>query len=68
MTDHTKPDEATRQADRDALKAEHGASERPTQDEEAAADRMQDLDPGVAEHYQEMTEKGAEQKGEGRIP
>jgi hypothetical protein len=67
MTDHTKPDEATRQADRNALDAEHGAPEVPTQDEDAAADRMKDLDPGVREHYQEMTEKGAEQKGEGRI-
>jgi hypothetical protein len=66
MTEHTKPNDATRQADRDALDAEHGASEVPTPEEEQLADTNQ-LEPGVEEHYQEMTERGAHQQGEGRI-
>ncbi len=39
----------------------------PTTEEEAAADRSKDLDPGVAESEQEMNEKGANVKGEGEI-
>jgi hypothetical protein len=66
MTERTTPNDATRQADRNALDAEHGASETPTPDEEQAAERNQ-LDPEVPEHYQEMTERGADQRGEGRI-
>jgi hypothetical protein len=66
MTDHTKPNDATRQSDRDALHAEHTANEVPTPDEEAAAERNT-VDPETPEHYQEMTDKGANQKGEGRL-
>jgi hypothetical protein len=66
MTDHTKPNDATRQADRAAMNAEHGARETPTPEEEAAAERNQ-VDPETREHYQEMTERGANQQGEGRI-
>ena len=66
MTEHTKPNDATREADRKALKAEHGASEVPTPEEEQLAETNH-VDPGVKENYQEMTERGAHQKGEGRI-
>jgi len=38
--------------DEDAVKAAEGLTPRP----------------GVKEHYQEMTEKGANAKGEGRLP
>ena len=67
MTDRTKPDEQTRQADRDALQAEHGAPQEPTEDEAAAADRNR-VSEGVRETYEEATEIGASQQGEGRVP
>ncbi|HZQ26839.1 MAG TPA: hypothetical protein VFA94_03980 [Acidimicrobiales bacterium] len=66
MTDHTKPTDATRQADQAAADADHKASEVLLPEEEAAADRNK-LDPEVEQHYKEMVEKGAGQKGEGRI-
>jgi hypothetical protein len=67
MADHTTPNDATRQADRDALKAEHGAPQAPSSDEEQAADANQ-VDGGVKEHYEDMVERGAHQQGEGRLP
>jgi hypothetical protein len=37
--------------------------------EEAAADpELGDADGTVAAHYREMTQRGAHQKGEGRVP
>jgi hypothetical protein len=39
----------------------------PTPDEEKAAESLE-VDPEAAEHYEEMAERGAHQKGEGRIP
>ncbi|HVF74223.1 MAG TPA: hypothetical protein VM938_04180 [Acidimicrobiales bacterium] len=66
MTEHTKPNEETRQADRDALNAEHTAGQEPTPEEEQAAERNT-VSPETPEHYQEMTERGANQQGEGRI-
>lgn len=66
MTEHTKPNAETRDADRAAVNAEHDAPQTPTPEEEQAAERNS-VDPEVAETYQEMTERGAKQKGEGRI-
>jgi hypothetical protein len=66
MTDHTKPNNATRQADEQAAAAEHGAPQTPTAEEERAADSNA-VEPDVAEHYEDMVERGARQKGEGRI-
>ena len=40
----------------------------PTEAEEAAAERAGEVDAEVAEHYKEMAERGADQKGEGRLP
>ena len=46
--------------------SEHEAGRGPTPEEEAAAERA-DADPErVKESYEEMTDKGVEQKGEGR--
>lgn len=46
--------------------SQHDAGRGPTPEEEAAAERA-DADPGrTKEPYEEMTEKGAEQEGEGR--
>jgi hypothetical protein len=39
----------------------------PTPEEEAAADRSKDSAAGVEEPYREMTERGANVKGEGEI-
>jgi hypothetical protein len=66
MTDHTKPNNATRQADRADAQADHAAPQKPTADEAAAAEAV-DLDPEVAAHEKEMAERGAHQRGEGRI-
>ena len=66
MDDHTKPSPETRAAEREEAGAAHDPDRSPTADEAAAAgDR--DADPEVAEHYEEMAERGADQQGEGRI-
>jgi len=65
----TEPDQKTTEADeRDAL-ATHGSTEVPTPEEERQAEEAAaDVDvEQVAEHYEEMTEKGANAKGEGQI-
>ncbi|MDQ3757309.1 MAG: hypothetical protein M3394_05635 [Actinomycetota bacterium] len=67
MTEHTKPDEQTRQADRDALDAPHSADTEPTADEERAAEQAE-VSPDTPQHYQDMTDRGAEQEGEGKLP
>ena len=67
MTDRTKPTPETRAAEREERpQAPHESDREPTADEEAAAEALE-LDPEVAEHEKEMAERGAEQKGEGRI-
>ena len=70
MSDHTEPDQATKQADR----ADAGAkADRPaTEAEEAAADDQYATDDAdrradVARHEEEMMEIGANVKGEGAI-
>jgi len=60
--------EATKDADRKAAEAEHGAPEVPTAAERDAAGRHPEASPGTADHYEDMTERGANQKGEGRLP
>ena len=40
----------------------------PTPEEEEAAERAGMPDREVAEHYEEMADRGAKQKGEGRLP
>jgi hypothetical protein len=63
----TRPDSKTREAERDEARTPAHADREPTPDELEAAEEH-DLDEGVAEHYEEMTERGAHQKGEGRLP
>ena len=43
------------------------AGQMPTPEEEAAAEQN-DVDPAVARAEKEATERGANQKGEGRLP
>ena len=59
-------DDATRQAERRdaAMPADAGAF--PTPDEEQAAERHR-VDPEVARHNREATERGANVRGEGQI-
>jgi len=63
----TRPDAETRAAERDDAQRTAGADRAPTP-EEAERAEARDLDPEVAEHEREMAERGANQKGEGRLP
>ena len=45
-----------------------GGAQVPTAAESEAAERHGKTAPGTSEHYEEMTERGANQKGEGRLP
>ena len=65
-TDHTRPDDATRKAEVQAAQREHRADRPPTAEEARAAERHP-VDPDAAAHAREMNERGADQKGEGRI-
>jgi hypothetical protein len=67
MNDHTKPSPETRAAEREEAEARHDADRPPTAEEDAAAEDLE-VDPDAAERYEEMAERGAKQKGEGRIP
>lgn len=64
-TDHTRPSEETRAEEARQAGRAHEAGREPTPEEEQAAESV-DPDPDVAEHYREMTERGARQEGEGR--
>jgi hypothetical protein len=66
--DPTKPNDKTRAFEAEDAQTAHVPDEEPTGDEEAAAERAGDVDPNVAAHYEEMAERGANQKGEGRLP
>ena len=65
----TKPSSATRsEEDRDArVKAGVQPESLTSGDLDDAGDDAK-VDREVAEHYEEMTERGAEQRGEGRLP
>ena len=67
MTQPTRPNDETRAAERDDAERRAGADREPTPEEEARAESEQP-DPAVAEHEREMAERGANQKGEGRLP
>ncbi|HEY7440660.1 MAG TPA: hypothetical protein VIC35_14795 [Acidimicrobiia bacterium] len=65
-SNRTRPSPETVEAERGEARAEHKPDREPTDDEAREAE-LQTLNPDVAEHYEEMTERGVEQKGEGRI-
>jgi hypothetical protein len=67
MTDEKRISDETRQEEQREARMDAGPGRMPTPDEEQAADRHGQVDAGVAEHEREMLEKGARQKGEGRI-
>ncbi len=69
MTESPDPeatDEATRQVDEDDAKSAHKADRMPTAEEERIADGLE-VDPDVAEAYEDAIERGANVKGEGQI-
>lgn len=66
------PDDRTTDATQAAEERDaqvHGQADRPPTDEEAAvaAQHRDAAGAGVAEHYEEMAEIGAEVRGEGQI-
>jgi hypothetical protein len=67
MPEPTRPTPETRNAERAEQNTRPQADRMPTPEEEAAAEST-DLDPEVAEHEREMGERGAKQRGEGRVP
>ena len=58
----------TKDADRRDAKAEHGAPQVPTAAEAEAADSNGPVSPEARKAYEEFVEKGANAKGEGRVP
>jgi hypothetical protein len=58
--------EATRQAEEGEFEAAHEADRPATREEEAALDDRP-VEPTVRKHYDEMTERGKSERGEGRI-
>jgi hypothetical protein len=62
-----RPNDATKAAEREDAKRASGSDRMPTGAEETEAE-AQTIDDDVREHEREMTERGARQKGEGRIP
>jgi hypothetical protein len=65
--ERTRPNDATRSAERAEAESEHTPDRPPTEEEEREAEKNQ-LDPEVSEHEREMSERGANQQGEGRLP
>lgn len=60
--------EATEAVEQHDATAEHGAGAMPTDAEEAAAERYGDSSDETARNYKDQVERGANQRGEGRIP
>jgi hypothetical protein len=61
-----KISDATRRAEENHFEATHDADRPASTDEDAALDDRS-VDPAVREHYNEMTERGRSERGEGRI-
>lgn len=59
--------ESTRQEEEKEAQSAHRADRSPTSDEEEVLSD-EEVDDDVRSHYEEMTARGVEEKGEGRIP
>jgi hypothetical protein len=66
MTEETRTDKDTVEADERDAQAKHRADRLPTPEEEAKAEEF-DLDPKSAKAYEEALERGANVKGEGAL-
>lgn len=60
--------DATRAFERVDEQVSAGAGRGPTADEEAAADKAPPVQDHTREAYKEMVWRGANQRGEGRLP
>jgi hypothetical protein len=67
MSEPTKPDDATREAERAEADEPARPDRMPTPDEEQAVEDRK-VDPQVRKNAEEMAERGAHQEGEGRVP
>ncbi|HEX4491251.1 MAG TPA: hypothetical protein VH914_08620 [Acidimicrobiia bacterium] len=65
-SDSTRPTGRTRETEREDAQTKAHADREPTPEEEKLAEKNQ-LDPEAAKNYEDMAERGANQKGEGRI-
>ncbi len=61
-----RPNEKTRKTEEEDAAVKAGADRMPTDEEEKLAEQHK-VDREVAEHAEEMYERGANQKGEGRV-
>lgn len=66
--ERTRPSKSTREAEAEDALVEPHSDDLPTRDEEEAAERAGEADEEAARSYKEALERGANQKGEGRIP
>jgi hypothetical protein len=64
----TRPSDTTREAEAADAQVHAAPDDMPTPEDEAAAERAPAESPEVAENYEEAMERGARQKGEGRLP
>lgn len=64
----TRPSDTTQSAEEDDARVHSAPDRMPTPDEEAAAERAGQPRPEVEEQYEEAMERGANEKGEGRVP
>jgi hypothetical protein len=65
-TGRERPSRKTRATEAEDATVEAGADRMPTDEEERLAE-LHEVDSKVAEHAEEMYERGAKQQGEGRI-
>ena len=63
--DSTDPSDDTREAEQAEARATHGADREPTDEEARVAESQEPVDGSVAEHFEEMTEIGANVEGRG---
>jgi len=66
-TSRTKPSRGTRAEEEKDARVSAGAQSVPP-DSDGDSTATAQSDPEVAEHYEEMIERGANQRGEGRLP
>jgi hypothetical protein len=66
MADKKRISDDTRASEERDARAEHGASQVPTAEEEQAAPKA--ADPQATKAYEEYLDKAKDAKGEGRIP
>ena len=66
--DQTRPSNETRAEEAKDANVKAEPDDQPTAEEEEAAERAEGIDEDVERNYKEATERGANQKGEGRLP